>query len=621
MKKLYILLIATCVFIPGKVLAVNEVDYSIPFYYIEATIQEDGSMDVIERIGQAGSFNGYYRDILYKNIKAPVFSGEKSDFYSSDLYNGSNITDIKVYLLDPNTYEKSLSFERVTNASVGTSNVYTVSELVSGYNIKMFNSNSSGLSGYYVTYTVKDIVVIHEDVAELNWVFLGADFIDTISDLKITVNLPYQDKDLKVWLHGQLDGEIIINNDYKSTTATIQKLFPKTAVDVRMGFDKELVPNAVKKSGIKALPFIMEVEKERADEANVLRSNFKKGEDYGNFIFIFIIIFFIVARIFLYFKFDKERKPDFKNKYNREFPVEYDVEGVEYILNRGISSKTLSAIILEMIRRKVFKVEPLGKDFVFYNLETDISLLSNSEKFVYVWLVNSIGMPAEGLKMSTIKKWGIINSAGFQVSFTRFKKEIKESLGTKVYENKLSFNIIRGVLVLFGISSLFLYSFVTTSYMYGTLPYGGVQFFIMIIFVVLIIVNLGLISKKTQYGMEEYVKLKALKKFLKDFGRFDEKELPEIILWERYLVFAAAFGIAKKVEKAMKIKIETVSSYDSSTFVLLGATTAMDSGIGSFTSGLVDSISSSMPTSASGSGGGASGGGGSGGGGGGGGGF
>ena len=49
---------------------------------------------------------------------------------------------------------------------------------------------------------------------------------------------------------------------------------------------------------------------------------------------------------------------------------------------------------------------------------------------------------------------------------------------------------------------------------------------------------------------------KGMKKFLSDFGRFDEKELPEIILWEKYLVYAAAFGIAAKVEKAMQLKIK-----------------------------------------------------------------
>ena len=64
-----------------------------------------------------------------------------------------------------------------------------------------------------------------------------------------------------------------------------------------------------------------------------------------------------------------------------------------------------------------------------------------------------------------------------------------------------------------------------------------------------------LIKKRTKKGQEDYVRWKAFKHFLEDFGRFDIKELPEIALWERYLVYATVFGLADKVEKAMNVKI------------------------------------------------------------------
>jgi len=52
--------------------------------------------------------------------------------------------------------------------------------------------------------------------------------------------------------------------------------------------------------------------------------------------------------------------------------------------------------------------------------------------------------------------------------------------------------------------------------------------------------------------------------FLDDFGRFEEKELPEIILWEKYLVYATLFGLADKVSKAMEIKVKEFSNVDAS---------------------------------------------------------
>ena len=58
-------------------------------------------------------------------------------------------------------------------------------------------------------------------------------------------------------------------------------------------------------------------------------------------------------------------------------------------------------------------------------------------------------------------------------------------------------------------------------------------------------------------------KWNAFKNFLKDFGTFDVKELPEIKLWERYLVYATIFGIADKVQKVMNVRIKELDEYES----------------------------------------------------------
>ena len=43
-------------------------------------------------------------------------------------------------------------------------------------------------------------------------------------------------------------------------------------------------------------------------------------------------------------------------------------------------------------------------------------------------------------------------------------------------------------------------------------------------------------------------------------GNFSIKELPEIVLWERYLVYATIFGLADKVEKVMNVRIAEFSA-------------------------------------------------------------
>ena len=78
--------------------------------------------------------------------------------------------------------------------------------------------------------------------------------------------------------------------------------------------------------------------------------------------------------------------------------------------------------------------------------------------------------------------------------------------------------------------------------------------------VILLIINAvlcGRITKKlnvlTQKGVNLKEKWKGLKKYMEDFSLLDKREVPELVVWEKYLVYATAFGIAEKVIKQLKI--------------------------------------------------------------------
>ena len=58
----------------------------------------------------------------------------------------------------------------------------------------------------------------------------------------------------------------------------------------------------------------------------------------------------------------------------------------------------------------------------------------------------------------------------------------------------------------------------------------------------------------TQKGANEQEQWKALERFMENFSLLDEREVPELVLWDKYLVYATAFGIADKVLKQLKIK-------------------------------------------------------------------
>ena len=80
--------------------------------------------------------------------------------------------------------------------------------------------------------------------------------------------------------------------------------------------------------------------------------------------------------------------------------------------------------------------------------------------------------------------------------------------------------------------------------------------YVVIMLTVIFFIYTIAVYKKTQKGSEHYARWKAFRNFLNDFGSFELKELPEIILWERYLVYATIFGLADQVEKSMNVYIQ-----------------------------------------------------------------
>ena len=134
--------------------------------------------------------------------------------------------------------------------------------------------------------------------------------------------------------------------------------------------------------------------------------------------------------------------------------------------------------------------------------------------------------------------------------------------------------------------------------------------------VILEIIHLGMISHVqskinvfTQKGVDEIEKWKGLKKFMEEFSMLDKKELPEIVLWEKFLVYATVFGIAQKVLKQLKIvypNIEEMVEINNYTYLYFMMHTNFST---SFSNAVSTSMSSSY-SSATGGGGGFSGGGG-----------
>ena len=78
----------------------------------------------------------------------------------------------------------------------------------------------------------------------------------------------------------------------------------------------------------------------------------------------------------------------------------------------------------------------------------------------------------------------------------------------------------------------------------------------------IVIIGIALIMSLSN-GVQEYIKWRGLYNFLKGDTLINEKTYIELPLWEKYLVYATAFGISEKVVEAIRVRCITVPPYSS----------------------------------------------------------
>lgn len=555
-------------------------------YYIEVNVLDTGDAEIKELKLMDGVYKGYKTSIRYKSNGLSKFDGSKSSFEGSDIYNASALTNVKVYDVKFTTTDfsvinkKNKEFVLVNNAKKGDYGVYTKTKNSEGVDIMSYQPSSYARASL-ITYTLKDLVVVHNDIAEIAHDFIGTDYAEEINNLIIRINLPSSSKELRIFSHGPLNGNNRIIDD-KSVEITYKRLPKNNPVDARVVFDKSLVTKATKKSNADGLNKILEVEKERANYANKLRESARKREKMLQTLPIIMEILlgiWLIGLVAIVYKFynknDKEYRSEFDGKYFRDFPEEYTPSTVSYLMNKSINNLSFNAGILDLIRKKAITIEEVTidkkglfknkqqKDYkLSRNMNFNLDTLSTSEKKLFNLLIGTVGN-GDYVILGDMKEFSkdYDNAKRLISGYDSWRYACESEAETEeFYENtkKEKTNCI-------------LYSLIFIPITFLALLCGSNmgRVLLMDLFGILAIIYFSSATKRTKKGNEQYHKWKGLKNFLADFGRLDEKDLPEIKLWERYLVYATMFGLAVKVQNAMKMNLERMNYSDSIDFTYL----------------------------------------------------
>lgn len=592
-------------------------DLKLNHLAFEARINTDGSMDVTEK------WNIRIEDTntLYK-----TFQTDKSKY--------SDITNVKVTEVTNGSnqllrQQNQWNYHMPKGNYFGGMNEDNEFEIAWGVGLE----NSSATKVYHISYQVKDAIAKYSDYAELYWQFIGEEFEVDAKNVTGTIFLPAHVNnmdEIKVWGHTEdMNGEIYATNTNK-IEFNINQFRSGRYVEIRTLFPTQMITSSKRGSNIPRLERVIQEETTWVNQANQRR---KMRENTRKIIVIAINIIAIVLTIFMIksiiknIKKIKNRKkliPSQEIKYYREMPRENATpaeslallnEQIRGLNNGSYLGKIFSATLLDLSLKKIIDFQIQNEKDITIKILKDKSEELESikdEKEIFKFLKNSCGDKNDEITTKELEKY--IKKSGTKV--LELAEHINEYTKEALYEQQLAdskkvqekSNITGCIILLAIVMPLTIFgSIVALSLsvkVIATIPFILTGIIQLIVFSILS----SRTSQLTQQGIDEKEKWKGLKKYMEDFSMLDKREIPEIVIWEKFLVYATAFGIADKVLKQLKMVYPNVSeeltrNHYSYMYLMMNT---------NFSNSFSNAVSSSMSTaysSATGGGGGFSGGG------------
>jgi len=519
----------------------------------------------------------------------------------------------------------------IPGVGVGTGEVgtYSVSDLGSTVRVQLNFEVSDATAPFTVTYTARDAARRWNDIAELYWKFIGADTAVESQHVRVTVHLPagVTREQVRAWAHGPLWGNVSIEPD-ASVVMTVDPLPANTFVEGRILFPAAALSKAAPTAGAREAQVLAE-EQKWADEANSSRLWARVKLVLWGIVGIGLPLLALVLIVVLYVKYGREPKTAFQAPYLREIPQPpLPPALVGFIWRMGTAARDdVTATLLDLVYRKVIDLErvTVHKDKLFGADETTTYKLTlHDEKLGELLpyesdLVRFLFHEIAGgstLVLSELKALAKTKRATFAKGYSAWTKMVGSEGERRKFLNaqadRMAFTgAAFGFVAAVGAGAAAVLS-------------GGFWFFLGIPVCVVLIFVARAVKRRSQEAAELHAQYSALERYLKDFGRLQEKPPEAIVLWEQFLVYAVTFGIADQVVKDMAIKIPEVVNDPAfgPSYYLWFAAPGDGGGLSAFNDihqsfDQAVSVATSSSSSSSGGGGGFSGGGGGGGGGGG----
>lgn len=429
---------------------------------------------------------------------------------------------------------------------------------------------------YQIKYKIENAVKGYDDCSEFYWQFIGTTNGIPAKEVTGKIILPSEvsnRENLKVWAHGPLHGNIKIL-DNKTVSFDVEDLSANTMLEVRIVLVDNIFFQNTNKVLVNKLDSIVSEETRWADEANAEREASKRIVTVLITICIVIVLAVVLIFSFVIIRYKRELskidkiKAEQSIEYFRDFPDENATPAEAaflYYFDKDTAfknniSKIVSATILSLALKKIISFEQDQKENVYIIINKDYKEVKNVDESNIYNLLASIEeylyrhskSKEEKIKISMkdIENYAKKHDQAFLSKIDQIEKIVKT-----VQANKGNYNEETEKEAKKWKSKANVYYIMATFCLFMSTIIIPIFFLIPLI---ICGIFCGKIAKKTrnltQKGANEKEEWKALKKYMEDFSLLNEREVPELVLWEKYLVYATAFGIADKVLSQLKIR-------------------------------------------------------------------
>ncbi|MGE5456991.1 MAG: DUF2207 domain-containing protein [Methanococcaceae archaeon] len=515
-------------------------DYALEGATTNITIGTTGIVHVEESISYV--FEGHYNEVFRKLEMLP----------------GESIQNIKGYCSD------------------GACN-FSINHTSEGYELigSLPNPTPEKVT-FFISYDHYGAVKVHKDISEFHYKLWGEEWEKPLGNLKGSISFPVKNEsEIQYWIHptGYTQEVNVVHNVINLRTTEIPS---NQWYEVRVAFPRIASPNSslVQIDDEDGLEKIKSIETEYETKSSLLKTLF-----YLTTAFAFLAF---ALPFYIYFKYGREPKIDYHAIYEREPPTDSRPAVVNAIMQgktgiptiNGFTATVMDLANLEYISLRTLKSEEKKILGLFK---------SESEDVLIEFLDNHSYMESKGNRreLEDFEKdvFNLLKShtSGGQVFWNELKEELGK--GTGFYDFITAWN--KKVKARTGVDKLFLST--GNKYIVGfglaTVIAGLVYFFAVsgyfptnefplasdLNLLIVLILGFGCfmmiassmfekaLGRWTPEGRLYYQRWSNFKKYLTDFSALKEHPPESIKIWDHYLVYATALGVAKEVIDNMSL--------------------------------------------------------------------